>query len=193
VGCYTGTFLDQARTAGWQVEGLEPGEWASRIARERYHLRVTTGTVQEADWPGGSFDVITLWDVLEHLRDPRGDLGRVREWLAPGGLLWLTTMDVASAFPRLLGRRWPHYMRMHLWYFTRDTLARMLREAGFEPVGMWPHVRVLQLGYLAGRLQCYGNVVSSAATALVRLLHASEARVAVSLGDLITVLARKSN
>jgi 2-polyprenyl-3-methyl-5-hydroxy-6-metoxy-1,4-benzoquinol methylase len=193
VGCYTGTFLDLARAHGWHVEGLEPSEWAARIARERHGLMVTTGTIEQAEWPAGSLDVVTLWDVLEHLRDPRGGLERIREWLTPRGALWLSTMDVGSPFARLLGRRWPHYLRMHLWYFTRDTLRRLLSETGFETVGAWPHVRVLRLGYLARKLCCCGVAVGALAGGVVSLLRASEAQVSVSVGDVITVLARKGS
>ena len=191
VGCYVGTFLDVARSCGWDVQGLEPSRWAAEVARGRYGLDVVTGSISEAELAPGSFDVVTLWDALEHLRDPRGSLERVREWLVPDGRLWLSTMNVEAAFPRLMGRRWPHYMRMHLWYFSRPTLRRLLEAAGFELMGIWPHVRVLQLGYLTGRLQCYGDWLAASTGAVVRALRLGDAMLPVSARDLVTIQARK--
>ena len=79
------------------------------------------------------FDVITMFDVIEHVRDPLAWLVRARELLAPGGLLVIETGDVASAWARLLGRHW-YFLDppQHLWYFTGDGLEALLARAGFR-------------------------------------------------------------
>jgi len=189
VGCYVGIFLSMARERGWDVQGLEPSRWAAEMARSRYGLDVVSGAIAQATWPEGYFHTITLWDVLEHLSDPLAGLETVGRWLAPGGRLWLSTMDTSAALPRLLGRRWPHCMRMHLWYFSRDTLGRMLSAAGLTVSGTWRHTRVLRIGYLAQRLHCMGRLVGAAACATVRLTGLADRHVSIRSGDIITVMA----
>src|SRR5439155_7104067 len=117
VGCHIGIFLDVARRAGWETYGVELSRWSADRARAR-GLRVVDGTLETAGFEAGSFDVITMWDVIEHLADPFTELQRAAKLLRPGGLLALSTMNVDAWFPRLLGRRWPWYMQMHLYYFT---------------------------------------------------------------------------
>lgn len=189
VGCYVGTFLSIARERGWEVQGLEPSRWAAEVARSRYGLDVVTGSLERATWPEGHFHTITLWDVLEHLSDPLSGLQAAGRWLAPGGSLWFSTMDIRAALPRLLGRRWPHYVRMHLWYFSRDTLARMLSAAGLTLAGTWQHIRVLRIGYLAQRLHCMGRLVGSGACNVARLTGLEDRHLSIRSGDIITVVA----
>ena len=69
VGCHIGVFLEIAREQGWEVWGVEPSSWAAEQARAR-GLMVTTGTLKEARFPSDFFDVVTMWDVIEHLTDP---------------------------------------------------------------------------------------------------------------------------
>jgi SAM-dependent methyltransferase len=126
------------RARGHEVWGIEPssaiaGDARRRLGDDRVHL----GTLADAPWPPGSFDLITLWDVVEHLPDPVAALGRARELLRPGGLLLIETQNVESRFAHLLGRRWQHFKQAeHLWHFSPATLARLLRVAGFAPIEM---------------------------------------------------------
>src|SRR5207247_3222651 len=114
---------------------------------------VDDGTLAEADFSRGAFDVITMWDVIEHLADPQQELRHAHTLLRAGGLLALSTMNVETWFPRLLGRRWPWYMQMHLYYFTPATLSQMLKRAGFEMIEAVPHKRAARLAYLVSRLE----------------------------------------
>jgi len=138
VGCSTGLFLEVARSAGWQVAGLDPCEWAVEEGRNK-GLSIRLGTLTDGVLPPEQFDLITLWDVIEHVPGPRETLSAVWDILRPGGLVALTTMDVTSVVARIFGRRWPHLMRMHLWYFSFDHLVTLLQQAGFERPVRRPH------------------------------------------------------
>ena len=70
IGCSAGFFLKVARDLGWETYGLEISEDTAAIARERYGLKVTVGELQEATFESKYFDVVTLWDVVEHVQDP---------------------------------------------------------------------------------------------------------------------------
>ncbi len=190
VGCSTGRSVRVATRAGWRAVGLEPCRWAVREAR-RAGLPVVEGTLEQHPFRPGEFDVVTLWDVIEHVPDPRGVLAAVHSLLRPGGVIGLTTMDLGSLVAGALGWRWPHYMRMHLWYFRFEHVARLLREVGFVDPCRQRHVRVLSAAYLASRLEFADDSLARAGHGLVRASGLTKVKIPICLGDLMAVYARK--
>lgn len=191
VGCYTGVFVEIAARHGWDAWGVEPSLWAVERARAR-GLRVLPGTLEAADLPEAMFDVVTMWDVIEHLPDPRRTLQRVHRLLRPGGLVAVHTIDIESLFARLMGARWPWLMEMHVYYFSRRTLCDMLGKCGFEVVSDRPQGRYLRLGYLMNRAGALVPLVGRPAEWLVTKLGMRGIAVPVNLGDLFTAYARKA-
>ena len=135
VGCAAGFFLAEAR-AHYDVQGVELSTWSSAYARDRLQLPVITGTLMQAALPADRFDVVTLWDVIEHVPDPVPLLAEAARVLKPGGRLVLTTGDWGSAYAQQRGADW-HLMTppWHLTMFSRATLARAAARAGLRPVG----------------------------------------------------------
>jgi 2-polyprenyl-3-methyl-5-hydroxy-6-metoxy-1,4-benzoquinol methylase len=133
VGCATGAFLGVARDAGWSVKGLEIGEASARHAREQLGLDVERASLYEFA-SGDRFDAVAFLEVIEHLERPGEALQRIRELLAPGGLLLLTTPNFDSLYRRLFGSRWwvVNCEDEHIVLFNRATLAGLLEESGFE-------------------------------------------------------------
>ena len=133
VGCATGEFLLAARARGWQVYGVESSPIGAATARRVPGSEIHAGTLDTADYPNGYFDVVTMWDVIEHLQSPRRYLQRIAEILRPGGLLSITTPNIRSLSFRLLGVNWSEIgPNDHLYYFTPRTIARLLDECGFS-------------------------------------------------------------
>jgi 2-polyprenyl-3-methyl-5-hydroxy-6-metoxy-1,4-benzoquinol methylase len=190
VGCHLGLFLDVARERGWETTGVEPSRWSVERARERGQ-DVRHGTLDTIHFAEESFDVVTMWDVAEHLTDPLAELKRIHSLLRPDGLLALSTMNVDALFPRIVGRRWPWYMQMHLVYFSRRTLHNMLTKAGYRVVEVTPHRRVVRLSYLVSRLEPYCRPAYLALDWLVRQTRQGDRLVAVDLGDIFMMFARK--
>jgi ubiquinone/menaquinone biosynthesis C-methylase UbiE len=190
VGCYTGVFVEIAGEHGWEAWGVEPSRWAVEQARAR-DLRVEQGTLQSAALPEGGFDVITMWDVIEHVPDPRQTLESAGRLLGPGGLVVIHTIDIDSAFARLMGRHWPWLMEMHLFYFSRKTMRAMLESCGFEVLSDRPQGRYLRLGYLMSRLRAALPIVGVPGEWLVKHLRMRGLALPVNLGDLFTAYARK--
>jgi SAM-dependent methyltransferase len=152
VGCASGGLLVEAVAAGFAPSGLEPAPGMARRAAEASGCPVRQGTLQDALLAAASFDVITLFDVLEHLADPRPALRRLRQALVPGGLLGVTVPDYGGLWARLAGARWPFLTPWeHLLYFTRRTLAAALGRAGFEAVHFATARTPLSLGTLAAK------------------------------------------
>ena len=137
------------------------------------------------------FDVVTVWDVIEHFCNPRAEIERVARLLKPGGLLALSTMDVESGFARLLGPRWPWFMRMHLYYFSPDTLGALLERAGLEVVEVRRHRRIVSARYLLEKAAAQSSPLSGLFRRAARLPLLGRIHVPVNLGDIINVYARK--
>ncbi|MFL7791145.1 MAG: class I SAM-dependent methyltransferase [Anaerolineae bacterium] len=198
VGCYTGVFVEIAARHGWDAWGLEPSRWAVEQAQAR-GLRVVQGTLDTADLTEAQFDVVTMWDVIEHLTDPREALKQAHRLLRDpdpaegksGGLVVVHTINIDSLFARLMGGRWPWLMEMHVYYFSRHTLRVMLEKCGFEVVSAKPQGRYLRLGYLMNRVGALVPFVGRPAERIVTRLRLRKVTVPIDLGDLFTVYARK--
>lgn len=132
VGCATGEFLEILRRQGWRVTGLEPNPQAAEQARRRLGAEaVQRAGLEEASFPQGSFELITLWDVLEHLENPPAALRRLSGWLHPDGLLALGVPNLESWDARLFGPAWIGWdAPRHLYLFPDATLREMLAAAG---------------------------------------------------------------
>ncbi len=157
VGCGLGFFVKRAGAcAGWEAVGYEISPDAVRYARERLGLEnVCCGRVEGASLPDGSFDLITLWDVIEHLPEPDALLQELARLLAPGGILFLHTPNAAVQLlkarwkMRLLGERpGGHYLeaRDHLHLYTMRTLRVLLERNGFGQAEFFHLLPIQSLG-----------------------------------------------
>jgi SAM-dependent methyltransferase len=132
-----------------------------------------------------------MWDVIEHLPDPRSALCEMFDTLRPGGVIAVSTMDVDSLAARLSGGRWPWFMTMHRVYFSRATMRRMLEDVGFTDVRMKTHVRWVSLGYLTSRMAAALPPAGRPLATVVRWLRLTRVLVPFTIGDLFEAYARK--
>lgn len=133
IGCSTGLFLNQMRTEGWQPTGVEFSSHAADYARNTFGLDVFTGTVEQAQFPSDHFDVVTMWDVLEHVLDPLHTLYEVQRILKPGGLLAVSLPNPDSIGARLFGGSWVGWDRpRHLHLFTIPVLKKYVTATGLQ-------------------------------------------------------------
>jgi 2-polyprenyl-3-methyl-5-hydroxy-6-metoxy-1,4-benzoquinol methylase len=132
-GCGNGAFLEQMAQQGWQVTGIDvivPEELARRAAGR---FPVLAGSLPHADLAPRTFDVITMWQSLEHVHDPLAVLHEARRLLVPGGQLLISVPNLASASFGWFGANWFGLdLPRHLTHFTPTTLHRMLQRAGFH-------------------------------------------------------------
>ncbi|NLE76978.1 MAG: class I SAM-dependent methyltransferase [Chloroflexi bacterium] len=137
VGCGAGYLLDAGRALGWSVQGVELSPYAARQAQETLGLPVVQGDLQSAGLPPGSFDLVVMRELLEHVEEPLALLQEARRVLRPQGLLWVQVPnDLEGLRMRLFRPVWWLIPPLHLTYFTRETLAAMLERAGFG-VAAW--------------------------------------------------------
>jgi len=155
VGCAAGYFLRVMQEAGWSVTGLEPSDairpHAARLIGED---NVLAGLLGEADLEPGSFDLVTMWDVIEHIPDPVAAVKEVGSLLAPGGKFLIETQNVDSFAQKVLGKRWQHYKHAeHIYHFNPKTLRNVLQRAEFRILENTPWLggKYVSLGFIAER------------------------------------------
>jgi SAM-dependent methyltransferase len=190
IGTAAGAFVASARRRGWDAEGCEPNRWMAEWGSQHYGIRIRQGGLFDQDYEEGAFDVVTLWDVIEHTTDPRRVLERCRALLKPGGILVVNYPDIRSWIARLLGRRWLFLTSVHLQYFDRRTIGLMLEQTGFQVLKIRPHVQRLELDYILFRGSVLSEALSRASRAVVRRLHLGRAQVPYWLGQTF-VIGRK--
>lgn len=181
VGAYCGYFLDVARQGGFRPEGLELSKWAAERARA-LDFEVHNHTLAEHAASGRRYDAITMWDVIEHMADPRAELEAAFALLNPGGTLHLSTIDAGSLVARALGRRWPWLMDMHLYYFDRSTIRRLLEEVGFGDVSIGEYTHFVSLPYLLAKFEAIAGGLAPVITRATRLVPRGW-RIPINLGD----------
>ena len=190
VGAYTGVFVEIAAQHGWEAWGVEPSHWAVEQACAQ-GLHMIEGTLATSGLANASIDVVTMWDVIEHLTDPLAEVQQAYRLLKPGGLLVVHTMDIDSLFARVMGGRWPWLMEMHVYYFSQHTLPAMLAKAGFQVLRSEAQGRYLRLGYFATRISGYSPLLGRLSGRLFRALRLSEVPIPLNFGDLVTAYAIK--
>ncbi len=171
VGCSTGQFLAKARDRGFSVAGVEFSADSASFARDHFGLAVEQGSIHDSHHDAGSFDIVTMFDVIEHVPDPASDIAAAYRLLKPGGWFVLSTPNIDGLFPRLsykLADRlnyWPHpEPPHHLYQFSIRTLSAMLDKAGFEP-GPVQH-SLIELSYTFGTLGTLARMPKRLAYAL---------------------------
>ncbi len=135
VGCAYGFFLNAARSLFESVRGIDVSEDAVRYATRELGLDVSCGDLLAADFSGQTFDVVCMWDTIEHLAAPRRYIETVAAHMPPGALIAVTTGDIGSLNARVQKGRWRLiHPPTHLHYFTRRSLSALLERCGFRVI-----------------------------------------------------------
>jgi SAM-dependent methyltransferase len=135
MGCSSGAFLQSLKGYGWDLYGIEMSVDAAQKARERSGANIFVGDILEAQFPPGSFDVITCFDVFEHVYEPRKVMNKVGEWLKPGGIFYILVPNIESAERKIFGTYW-HGLEMprHLFHYSPGSLKSLADTAGLSEV-----------------------------------------------------------
>ena len=137
LGCNSGSFLESMKDPEWQLFGIEMSAEAARKAQARSDGQVFVGDILEANFAPESFDVITCFDVLEHVYEPRNVMAKVRKWLKPQGVFYLVVPNIDSAAVRIFQSYWYGLeLPRHLTHFSPDSLRVMLSAEGLEEASL---------------------------------------------------------
>ena len=137
LGCSSGSFLESLKAESWRLFGIEMSAESAKTAVARSGAQVFVGDIPEAPFETESFDVITCFDVLEHVYEPRRVMAKVAEWLKPGGIFYVLVPNVDSAEARVFGNYW-HGLELprHLFHFSPASLRTLAKSAGLLEVSI---------------------------------------------------------
>ncbi|HTI41946.1 MAG TPA: methyltransferase domain-containing protein [Vicinamibacterales bacterium] len=194
VGANVGAFVKCASDR-FDAIGIEPNPGAVAWAREHMHAKVESGSIfDELSEYVGCFDAVTMLDVIEHVDEPTAALRQCRRYLAPGGLVFITTPDIGSLCSRVLGRGWYYIdFEQHVSLFSAATLTRLLLSEGFDIVDRRTFGRRYRFSYIEQRLKDLSHQ-----SPVLRVLHglslplrlAPSWYVPINLGDVVGIAAR---
>lgn len=194
IGCGTGSFLKRAQERGWDGLGVEWVDEAARIARKHYGLDVRTGAVEDGALPAGAREVVTMWDVLEHVPDPARTLRECQRLLAPNGALIFSVPNLASISRYLFGRAWIGWdAPRHFHLFTARVIKQLLEQAGLKLIDQ--RCILGEEGVFALSLESIPlarRFTRSIGWATVLLWPYKQVAYALNRGGVITFAARKS-
>jgi SAM-dependent methyltransferase len=140
LGCSSGAFLETLKGQQWELFGIEMSEGAAKKAAARSGARVFVGDILDAPFAAGNFDVITCFDVLEHVYEPRKVMEKVRQWLKPGGIFYTLVPNIQCGEARLFKSYWYGLeLPRHLSHFSPESLQFLADSVGLQVASLQTH------------------------------------------------------
>ncbi len=147
IGTAGGAFLEAATQYGYDVYGMEPS--ADLVMRGKARgLQIEQGTIESHNFEPNSFDMVCLWDVIEHLPNPKEALFEIRNLLKPDGILLINYPDIGTWQAKIAGKKFWWILSVHLHHFTRKSITEICKHTGFDVFHFQRYWQVLEFGYL---------------------------------------------
>jgi 2-polyprenyl-3-methyl-5-hydroxy-6-metoxy-1,4-benzoquinol methylase len=170
-GCAVGHLGKTAKDLGWRVFATDLSYYAVEAAHQQFGLDGFVSDLAEPPLKRQQFDMVTLYDVIEHMSEPRQILERLQPLIKDHGLLHVTTPNVESWSARMMRDFWYHFKpQEHLLYFSKVTLERILSECGFEILATSPAPSYMTLYDIAVRMRRYSKAFARAALSVIGFL-----------------------
>lgn len=135
IGCAYGFFLREASKRFGEVEGIDVSAVAVEYAKNELKMNAQTMEFYSEFTGGGTYDLVCLWDTIEHLQAPDKYLDKISEMQNKGGYICITTGDIGSLVAKVRGRKWRQiHPPTHLHYFSTKTLSRLLYNKGYKVI-----------------------------------------------------------
>ncbi len=165
IGTAGGAFLDAAKKYGYDAYGMEPS--ADLVERGKARgLQLEQGTIESHGFEFGSFDMVCMWDVIEHLPDPKHALLEIKKLLKPNGVLLINFPDIGTWQAKIAGKKFWWILSVHLHHFTRKSVADICQRTGFEVIHFQRYWQTLEFGYLERMAVLYKIPLASLITHL---------------------------
>lgn len=192
IGCAAGYFLDEARATGWQVIGQDVSSWARETAGKQLAIEVVASVAGLLPTQAATFDCVTLFQVLEHVVDPRVLLCQVHQLLKPGGVVVVETWRRDSLVARVFGRYWQQVSPpsvLHL--FTKKSAIAIATETGFGDIQYHASSKVVSAPFVGNLLAKKHPLVFAPLGWLTSRWPLKNVSARYGLGDLVTMTAKK--
>jgi SAM-dependent methyltransferase len=185
IGCALGHMGEAARRRGWDVYVTDVSEYAAIEARQQFGLNAFVSGPEKLPVKPEKFNLITMFDVIEHLSHPIDLLKDVRRALSKNGMLHVTTPNAHSWSAKLLGRHWYHLKPdEHLLYFTPETLTSLLERCGLEVVKIKPMPIYMRVNDIFLRLERYWRGGARACRSIAKVLGLGDLRLKIYTGEM---------
>ncbi len=192
VGCATGFFLAVARKYGWEVSGVEISEFCGEYALKEFGIKLHQGFFTQAQGLKPGFDLITMWDYIEHSFTPDLDIERAHELLRPGGLLVMATPDMGSLPAKVFKHRWMGFKEHeHLYYFTKKNLKELLVKKGFKIVSTSYAGKYIAPKFFSKRLSEYSKFLGAVSDKILSLPLLNKTAFYCNPFDIVCIVAEK--
>lgn len=193
IGCGYGYLMDIVFDNGFEVTGVEFNPYAAKYIKSKYVYPVIEGTIKSIP-KDKKFEVISMMDVIEHLRNPFEDLNMIRDLLVENGLIVITTMDSESLTSRILGKKLEDFRRTreHIFFFSRRSMRAVLKQHGYEILKMRSIGHTFQLKFLFERIGNYFPRISKVIKFFIFPKWLLEANVYINPGTKMLLIAVKS-
>ena len=154
VGTGGGTFILAAKELNLNIDGLEPNKWLVNFIKNKYKINVYPGTLENFKTKH-KYDMICFWDVFEHIGDLNLTLKTCKKILKKDGFILINLPDYGSIFRKILGDKWPFFLNVHLYYFQKKTLKRLMENYNFKFKKKLIHWQFLSIKYILKRAGNY--------------------------------------
>jgi 2-polyprenyl-3-methyl-5-hydroxy-6-metoxy-1,4-benzoquinol methylase len=193
IGCYSGIFLEIAQKHNYEIFGIEASPEAVNHSIPSIRENLKVGLVEEMlkQFPDNFFDVITLFDVIEHLENPGKILVEVRNKLKNDGFLIFSTPNLSSFMAHLQGGSWYAILPHHLYYFSLKNLSLLLAQNGFTIEKTGQIGRHFTLDYLAEHLAGASVFLSKISSTIFKFLKIGQIIIPVNFFDQLLIFAKK--
>jgi 2-polyprenyl-3-methyl-5-hydroxy-6-metoxy-1,4-benzoquinol methylase len=169
VGCATGYFLEAAKAKAYEPYGVEFSDYSASLAKNKFGGKnIFKGTLEQCEFEKGTFDVIAMSDLIEHVRNPIETLSKAHQLLNTDGIVMIMTPDTGSLSYKLMKQKWTHYKLEHFYYFNKQALQQAALQSGFELVHYEHAKKSMNLDYLHTQLNVYKNRLF---TPIINLLY----------------------
>lgn len=158
VGCAEGSFLYASRIMGFEAQGIEPSQQLTEWGIRNHKLSIVQESFDSFGYPEAPYQIISLWDVIEHVESPKLLIRTLVPKISSGGLLIINTPIVDSFHARVLGKRWPFYLNVHTFYLSRETLKNYCKEFELEFIESNKFSQTLSIGYLMSRYKLFKSM-----------------------------------
>lgn len=191
IGTNTGLFVKIALDNGWNATGLEPNKWGVEYAKKNYGITLVNKPFEKGTFKKESFDVVTMWDVIEHFTDPISEMAKVFDIVKSGGIFAFSTVNPDSLMAKAMGTKWAWLMEMHKVFLSKAAAEYYLNKVGFKKIIFSTHFRNLSLGYLATRLKAINPTLSKIIIKFIYFLKINKIIVPYYANDLYDCYAFK--
>ena len=157
IGSASGACLRSIKNLGFKEEGYELSRWMVEYGKKKYDVNINQGSIDNIE-ENKKFDLISFWDVLEHVTELDETLKKAKKISKDRGIMIINVPDIKSLNCKIMGNKWPFYLNVHLYYFSKKTIETILNKYNFDLIDHFPHWQYLELGYLCKRAKKYMKI-----------------------------------